>query len=106
MVSKSSFTPKEIQEFKYGKWRAVIQKVFYVYVCVCVFYKQTYFYISHTLFCFGKAKPHRTHPYKQSCIELRDSRVEELIYPHRITVKILKCHRALKEKPNPPTPKP
>ena len=35
MVSKSSFTPKEIQEFKYGKCRAVIQKVFYVYVRVC-----------------------------------------------------------------------
>lgn len=96
MVSKFSFTPKEIQEFKYGKWGAVIQKVFYVYVrvcvgvcvCVCVFYKQTYFYISRTLFCFGKAKPHRTHPYKQPCLELRDSRVEEFIYPHRITVEI------------------
>lgn len=36
MVSKFSFTPKEIQEFKYGKWGAIIQKVFYVYVRVCV----------------------------------------------------------------------
>lgn len=61
-----------------------------VWVCVsvCVFYKQTYFHISRTLFCFGKAKPHRTHPYKQPCLELRDSRVEEFIYPHRITVEI------------------
>ena len=51
MVSKSSFTPKEIQEFKYGKWRAVIQKVFYVYVCVyvcvCVLQADILLHFSH-----------------------------------------------------------
>ena len=57
MVSKSSFTPKEIQEFKYGKCRAVIQKVFYVYVrgcgCVCL------------CVCVSQADilPHFLHPF-------------------------------------------
>ena len=54
-----------------------------VCVCVCVFYKQTYFHISRTLFCFGKAKPHRAaSPTVQRCLEPPKDRNKDLPLNH------------------------
>lgn len=67
-------------------------------VCLCVFLQADISpHFLHPFFCFGKAKPQRTHHVADPCLELTDPRVEEFMYPpHRITVKVSNCHEALK----------
>lgn len=74
-----------------------------VWVCLPVcFYKQTYLTFLAPLFCFGKAKPQRTHHTQDPCLELTDSRVEEFMYPQRITAKVWNRHRTLRPPPSLP----
>lgn len=108
---KSFFTPKETQEFTCLKLGAVIQNVLCscarVWVCLSMcFYKQKYFHISCTPSLLCKTKPQRTHHTRDPCLELTDLRVEELIYPHRITTKGPNSHVALEKPTSLPHKKP
>lgn len=64
---------------------------------VCVFTSRHRSTFLAPLFCFGTAKPQRTHHVHDPCLELTDPGVEEFMDPpHRITVKVSNGHEALK----------
>lgn len=58
-------------------------------VCLCVFLQADTSTFPAPPFCFGKAKPQRTRHTNDPCLELADSRVEELIFPPWIPVMVL-----------------